>query len=95
MPFLDKFFSIIIARINRLFHHLLFNAMVINNSNSRTELYLDFFPLHKKYVHEWAHAHPYRRKNVFQKLYKQCGHLFFRKNRYNILYLQVIPHFSA
>lgn len=94
MPFLDKFFSIIIARINRLFHHLLFNAMVINNSNSRTELYLGFFPsIRNMYMNGLMLIHI--EEKTYSKNYKQCRHLFFCKDRYNILYLQVIQHFSA
>ena len=34
-------------------------------------------------------------EKTYSKNYKQCRHLFFCKDRYNILYLQVIPCFSA
>ena len=32
---------------------------------------------------------------TYSKNYKQCRHLFFCKDRYDILYLQVISCFSA
>ena len=94
MPFLDKFFSIIVTRIYRLFHHLLFNSMVINNSNRRTELYLSLFPsIRYMYMNGLMLIHI--EEKTYSKNYKQCRHLFFCKDRYNILYLQVIQHFSA
>ena len=68
--------------------------MVINNSNRRTALYLSLFPsIRNMYMNGLMLIHI--EEKTYSKNYKQCRHLFFCKDRYNILYLQVIQHFSA